>query len=278
MEKPSVCIVNERDWVLGNDSVDELYKDKNLGVVKNYTDSFSSSADENIDKTRKKSGIIFSSNFDRRKVSPLSTSKFWRHACLPTLLYGTELFTLTPSLLTKLERCQQWFLKSIFYVPKLAPRLLLLRLSGLNSVESEISIRKLLFLGRLLTGENMAPVVRNLFQIRCQNIFDPNIVSLGVLPSICEALHKYELFNYFESWFSNSVFPSYTQWKAVVKSKIKVFEENAWSAFVLEHPSFDFAKSCLELVPPKSFGQFLVITLIYSVVSMCRLDLWVTLV
>ena len=39
----------------------------------------------------------------------------------------------------------------------------------------------------------------------------------------------------------------------VVKSKIKVFEENAWSAFVFEHPSFDFAKSCLQLVPPKKF-------------------------
>ena len=28
----------------------------------------------------------------------------------------------------------------------------------------------------------MAPVVRNLFQIRSQSFFDPNIVSLGVLP------------------------------------------------------------------------------------------------
>ena len=55
------------------------------------------------------------------------------------------------------------------------------------------------------------------------------------------------------SWFFNSVFPSYAQWKTIVKSKIKVFEENAWSAFFLEHPSFDFAKSCLELVPPQKF-------------------------
>ena len=32
-----------------------------------------------------------------------------------------------------------------------------------------------------------------------------------------------------------------------------MFEENARSAFVLEHPSFDFAKSCSELAPPKKF-------------------------
>ena len=46
--------MNERYWVLGNDSVDELYEYKNLGVVSNYVGSFSS----NADKTRKKSGII----------------------------------------------------------------------------------------------------------------------------------------------------------------------------------------------------------------------------
>ena len=71
----------------------------------------------------------------------------------------------------------------------------------------------------------MAPVVRNLFQIRSQSFFDPNMVSLGVLPSICEALHKYELFNYFESWFSNSVFPSYAQLKAAVQSKIRCLKK-----------------------------------------------------
>ena len=77
--------MNDCDWVLGNDSVDELYDYKTL-VVRNYIGSFSSNADENIDKTRKKAGIIFSSNFDRRKVNPLIYIKFWRQACLPTLL------------------------------------------------------------------------------------------------------------------------------------------------------------------------------------------------
>ena len=47
--------INESDWVLGNDSVDELYEYKSFGGVKNYIGSFSSNADhENIDKTRKK--------------------------------------------------------------------------------------------------------------------------------------------------------------------------------------------------------------------------------
>ena len=154
--------------------------------------------------------MIFSSNFDRRKISPLIYIKLWREACLPALLYGTKLFTLTPTLLVKLERCQQWFLKNVFYVPKFASRQLLLKLSGLRSIESEIALRKLLFLGRLLTEDKMAPVVRNLFEI----------VSLGILPTICEVLQKYDLFNYFDTWFSDSVFPTYLSWKAIVKTGI----------------------------------------------------------
>ena len=122
----------EREWILGDGTVDELYEYKNLGVLKNYIGSFSSNVEDNIDKTQKKAGMIFSSNFDCRKVNPFIYIKCWSQACLPSLLYGSELFTLTSSLLAKLERCQQWFLKNIFYVPNFAPIRLILKLSCLN--------------------------------------------------------------------------------------------------------------------------------------------------
>ena len=103
--------------------------------------------------------------------------KLWRQVCL-----------LTPHKLSVVSS-GSW---NVFYVPKFAPCQLLLKLSGLWSIDSEIGLRKLLF-------DKMAPVARNLFQIRSQSYFDANIVSLGVLPSISEALHKYGLFSYFDS-------------------------------------------------------------------------------
>ena len=221
--------------------------------MKNYIGSFSSNVDENVEKTRKKAGILFSSNFDRRKVNPLIYVKFWRQACLPSLLYGSELFSLTPTLLIKFERCQQWFLKNVFYVPKFAPKQLLLKLSGLNSTESEIALRKLLFLGRLITGDKMTQVVRDLFEIRTKSLFDTSIPSLGVLPSICETLNKFDLFPYFDSWFCNSSFPTYRSWKSIVKRKIREFEDNAWLSFVREHPNYIIAQSCLANLSPQKF-------------------------
>ena len=154
--------------------------------------------------------MIFSSNFDRRKVNPFIYIKFWGQACLPSLLYGSELFTLASSLLAELERCQHWFLKNIFYVPNFAPIRLILKLSGLNSIESEIALRKLFFLGRMITENKLTSTVRNLFHYRVDSFFDENISSFGILPSICETLHSYELFDYFESWFHNSTFPNYS--------------------------------------------------------------------
>ena len=111
-------------------------------------------------------------------------------------------------------------------------------------------IRKLLFLGRLLTGDNMAPVLHNQVEVRSQRYFDTNIVSLGVLLSICEALHKYELFSYFDSWFSDFVLPTYSTWKSIVKTEIRDSEENTWENSVLAYPSYKLANAC---VSPQMF-------------------------
>ena len=77
--------MTEREWMLGDAIVNELYEYKNLGVLKNYVNSFASNVEDNIEKARKKAGMIF---YSRRKTKPLIYIKFWRQACLPSLLFG----------------------------------------------------------------------------------------------------------------------------------------------------------------------------------------------
>ena len=236
--------MKRREWIVGEETVDELYEYKNLGVMKYYIGSFSSKVEDNIEKTPSKARMIFSSNLDRRKTNPIIFVKFWRHACLPSLLFGAELITLTPGLLLKLECCQSWFLK---HVPSFAPGLLLLKMSELNSIASEITIKKLLFLERLITEPNMAPTVRNLFKSRTESyFFDTTITSVGVMFSISDVLVKYDLFQYFESWFNEFIFPTYTDWKRIVRYKIQVFEGNAWSQICNSHSDMHVAESCFE--------------------------------
>ena len=77
----------------------------------------------------------------------------------------------------------------------------------------------------------MTFVVKSLFQSRAASYFDPNIKSVGVLPSICDTLCKYNLFIYFETWFHNSVFPCYEEWKLIVYHEVRTSEMNKWTEY-----------------------------------------------
>ena len=46
--------MNKRSWVLGSETVEELYEYKSLGVLKNYVSSFSSNVIDNTEKAQKK--------------------------------------------------------------------------------------------------------------------------------------------------------------------------------------------------------------------------------
>ena len=202
--------------------------------------------------------MLFSFSFDRQKVNPLIYVKFWSQACLPTLLYGAELFTLTPTSLLRLERCQSWFLKNISHVPKFVPRPLLLVLSCLNLVESEIANRKLLLLDCLINELKMSHAVKSLFDSITKSFFDSDITSLGVLPSIAETLHKYELFHYFKNWHNSLTFPIYSFWKKIVRDKICDFVGRAWDSFCESHPNMRVVQSCLVNLSPFRFWSDLV--------------------
>ena len=87
--------MQDRKWFLGESSVDELYEYKSLRVTKKYVGSFSSNVEDNIEKTCKKVGMLFSANINRRITSPLVYVKFWsRPVCL--LFYLDLSFSLPP--------------------------------------------------------------------------------------------------------------------------------------------------------------------------------------
>ena len=152
--KPIHCkSMKERAWALSDDTVEELYKYKNLGVLKNYCGSLASNnISDNIDKMCKKASIIFSSNVDCRKTNALIYFKFWRQACPSSLLFGAELVSCL-----SLNAVRPGFFKKIFDVSDFSPCALLLRLTKLNSIVVEIAMRKLLFLGHLVTEPKLAP-------------------------------------------------------------------------------------------------------------------------
>ena len=92
------------------------------------------------------------------------------------VLLESDLFTLTSSFLLKLGDVNCSFSKIFFVFSHFSVILshshsfaFILRFSGLHLAASEINIRKLLFLGRLITKPKVSVAVRTLFHSRTEN-------------------------------------------------------------------------------------------------------------
>ena len=168
-------------------------------------------------------------------------------------VFGTEVMSIAPSLFQKLERCQSWFLKNVFFVPAYAPSIVLLKISGLNSIESEVHVKWLLLLGRIITEPKIAPAVKTLCASRVNSYFNPDINSVGFFVYINESLCKYNPNTYFEHWHANSVFPSYNEWENIGYKKISEYENNNWHIYCENHPLVNLANSCFSNISPSQF-------------------------
>ena len=161
------------------DVVKERNEYKNLGVTKNYAHSCSRDIDEAIKKARRKGGMILSMEFDRKKVNPLIYIKLWKQTCLPSLVFGSELWSLTKTDVVCLERCQNWFVRKVFN----SSHLLLLKISGLISVENEIAKRKLFFFARVALSTSDT-VLGKLFQARVRSFLSIQNNSFGFIKDV----------------------------------------------------------------------------------------------
>ena len=158
---------------------------------------------------------------------------------------------LLPVCCLSLNAVSPGFLRNFFVCQILPP--VHSHLGWLKSIEAEIDTRKLLFLGRLVTEPKMAPSLRNLLRSRSESLLDKDVKPIGILLSICEALNKYDLFNYFEIWFNSSTFPTYGNWKSIVKNKVRDLESRLWLEFCSGHPNMHVAQACLKNVSPSKF-------------------------
>ena len=147
--------------------------------------------------------------------------KFRRLACIPALLYGAGLWTVTKSGLEKLERCQRWFVKKLFHLPDFVDSLLLNVISGLLTIGSLLHQKKLSFLGIIFTLPNVPKVVLDIFKLRLNMLnVDSDSKSIGFLGEILHSLERYNLMPFLHLWQRVSIFSSYRKWKQTVNSRI----------------------------------------------------------
>ena len=101
--------------------------------------------------------------------------------------------------MNKLEACQRWFLKKLFFLPEHAPNHSLYIISGLLTIETLIDERKLFFLARIITSYKMPPLINNLYRLRLLQSFQgPENYITGFITDTIDCLAKYGLEPYLE--------------------------------------------------------------------------------
>ena len=196
--------------------------------------------------------MLFSARFDRRRTNLLVYLKTWKQACIPCLLFSSELWNLTPSDIEKLERCQRWFVRIVFYLSNHSDVSSLQSIGGLTSVELQIDIRKLFFFARIVSKDGMPPVVGDIFRFRAKEYFrNPDCVPTGFMGDIVGRLKKYDNHSYLSLWINVDLFPSYSSWKRIVNKKVYKYDKEKLLSYVPE--SSNLTVSIFRSLPPHSF-------------------------
>ena len=89
-------------------------------------------------------------------------------------------------------------------------------------------------------------------------------------------MHRYSLSDYFDNWSRNATFPSYFDWKKIVKSRIAAYENNEWTEYASVHQDIEILNktfSCMtsnefweivDRIPDQVFKRNLQIRLMFS--------------
>ena len=149
---------------------------------------------------------------------------------------------------------QNWFIRKVFHLPKFSSHLLLLKISGLISVENEIAKCKLFFFARMALSTSDT-VLCKLFQARVRSFLTIQNNSFGFIKDVVFFMHKYSLSDCFDNWTRNRLFPSHFDWKRIVKSRIAAHENNAWTEYASVHQDIEILHKTFSCVTNNEFWE-----------------------
>ena len=127
---------------------------KCLGIYFSSNQSSKTSIEENLCKARRAFFAHGSIGIFHGLLNPLSSRSIFECCVVPSLLYGSEVWLLNNTLLSKLVSFQADLGKRMLRLPKSTANSIPLLAMGLPSVRARILISKLKFLYKIVHGED----------------------------------------------------------------------------------------------------------------------------
>ena len=159
---------SSRKWYLGNEEVEEADEVHHLGILRMFSLS-------TISRTTEQSTIGRSAFFALNSVGsrfgclhPVTSHRLYSTLCLPIMLYGSELWSLTNTDLNILERTHRKILRAIQGLPTRCPTTALQSLIGSCSISSFISQRQLAFINSIINMQ-ASDLPKQILEVRIAN-------------------------------------------------------------------------------------------------------------
>ena len=209
-----------RTWVLGNGSINEVDQYTHLGIVTDNNLSSKHFVHKACHKLRGTYLSILNSGLHPQGLSPLALKTIYTSVVIPGALYGAELAVyLSKNDLNQLERAHRFCVKNIQSLSTFVNTDFVLCALNLDSMEDMIEYRKLTFIGQLC---RLPPgyLAKQVFNVRLVRYFGGTGRCLGFIPDILSLMHKYDLIRFITEYLRTGVFPSKLQWKNVIKHSV----------------------------------------------------------
>ncbi len=226
----------------GSTPIPEAANYKHLGIIQSLSGKYPHDIDT-VKQTIRGTFLSLSQKVSGRSgTNPNTAIKLYKTAVVPKALFGFELWnSISNTDIQQLEVAHHFCLKRAKGLPNLTRSDMVLGLAGMTSIEAQIDLHKLAFLGSLCHAPTDEPL-HKLFVLRLHQFDLCENRKIGFIPDILKILQKYNLENYLTIFKTHSVFPSKEKWKSVCKKSAHEHETRHWRMRLEEHNNFSLFK------------------------------------
>ena len=159
---------SSRNWYLGNEEVEEADEVHHLGILRSVSLSTISRTTERCTAGRSAFFALNSVGSRLGCLHPVTSHRLYSTLCLPIMLYGSELWSLTNAELNIFERTHRKILRTIQGLPTRCPTTALQSLIGSRSITSFISQRQLTFINSIFNMQS-SDLPKQILEVRIAN-------------------------------------------------------------------------------------------------------------
>lgn len=230
---------------LGENVVEITDRANHLGVPV-YTSEKCENAviDDRIRACRKCFYMLEGIGSGGRGFDPLTLSKLYQTVCLPKLLYGIEIWSVTDKSIDRLEQLQHEIGRKIQRLPPLSAHPVNYVLLGWRSIRECIAVRRLLFLVELLR----LPLDLLITQLTLQILTDCRfgLLSMSPISGLYQTAKMYGLSSDINKMLDSGELPSKLGWKKKIEDVVHTVASHKW---IVECNLYSSLKLMIEVVP-----------------------------